>query len=198
MRRITSNMLTVLMGLAIAWSAALSWFLQTLPSTNMPYSLKTDGIIVLTGGNGRIERGLEALSNDAAPVLFISGVGQRVTLPQMLAAHATNEERARIIGRHLEIVLGHAADSTQSNATEAAQFISARGLHSIRLVTAGYHMRRSLLEFTAAIPGITIIPDPVFPEDFRQSDWWRAPTPRRILFTEFHKYLGAVLLHNMQ
>ncbi len=54
--------------------------------------------------------------------------------------------------------------------------MDARGglFHSLRLVTANYHMPRSLLEFARAMPDIEIVPHPVFPEISRGPHWWAA------------------------
>lgn len=194
MRKLISFLLTVVMGGAILWSAALVWFIQTLPSSGTPYTVTTDAIVALTGGNGRVEHGLEALAEGAAPVLLVSGVGRHVTLPQLLLAHAKPETRARIRARDGEIVLDYIASSTNSNASETAAFVTERKVTSIRLVTAGYHMRRSLLEFRAAMPNVVLVPDPVFPTEFRRDEWWRHANTRRLMFSEFHKYFGALLL----
>ena len=43
---------------------------------------------------------------------------------------------------------------------------------SLRLVTANYHMPRSLLEFRRAMPALHIVPHPVFPDNFKRDDWW--------------------------
>ena len=136
------------------------------------------------------------LAAGAAPVLLISGAGQHVTLPQMLAAHATREVQQQIITRDpsAQIVLDYMADSTQSNAQLAAHFISERHIHSVRLITAHYHMPRSLLEFETAIPELKIVADPVFPDGFRRDQWWQHDNTRRLVFSEFYKYFAALLL----
>ena len=48
-----------------------------------------------------------------------------------------------------------------------------RGYHSLRLVTGGYHMPRSLLEFSEALPEAEVVPHPVFPDS-------QGPAARRI------------------
>ena len=186
----------MLIAAAIIWSMALLWFVQTMPQDATPASVKTDAIIVLTGGNGRVERGLAMLAADAAPVLLISGVGQHVTLPQMLAAHATRGVQQQIISRDpaAHIVLDYMAETTQSNAEMATRFITERHIHSIRLITAHYHMKRSLLEFKTAMPELDIITDPVFPDGFRRNQWWQHEPTRHLVFSEFYKYFAALLL----
>ena len=64
---------------------------------------------------------------------------------------------------------------------------------SLRLVTAGYHMPRSLLEFRRALPGVRIVPHPVFPERVRQADWWAFPGTAWLIVGEYVKYLGAIV-----
>ncbi len=63
------------------------------------------------------------------------------------------------------------------------------GYHSLRLVTASYHMPRSLLEFRRAMPDIEILPYPVFPVRFKQDQWWLWPGTLTLLVTEYDKYL---------
>lgn len=159
----------------------------------MSPQVKTDAIIVLTGGADRVERGLEMLAASAAPVLFISGVGPHVTKAQMLAAHASPEAQRGIAQHGPEIVFDYEAATTQSNAQQALVFVEARHIGSIRLVTAHYHMPRSLLEFRRAMPNVRIVPDPVFPEGFRRNEWWQHDNTRRLLFSEYGKYFGALL-----
>jgi len=64
---------------------------------------------------------------------------------------------------------------------------------SLRLVTANYHMRRSLLEFSALMPDFTIIPEPVLPGNFQREQWWRHPASRALVLSEYHKYIATWL-----
>src|SRR3546814_4570320 len=63
--------------------------------------------------------------------------------------------------------LGFEAADTAGNALETAGWLNAHGYKSIRLVTANYHMPRSLVEFSRRLPGITIVPPPVLPDRMR-------------------------------
>jgi uncharacterized SAM-binding protein YcdF (DUF218 family) len=185
--------LFILMAAALVWCGALVWFVHSMPTESAPASVRTDAIIVLTGGQGRVEHGLDMLAANAAPVLFISGVGPHVTRLQMLNQHASLPTREAILARQPEILFDYVAETTKTNAQQAAEFVHQRGIRSIRLVTANYHMPRSRLEFTAAMPGVEIVSDPVFPEGFRRDEWWRHDNTRRLVFSEFYKYFAALI-----
>lgn len=139
--------------------------------------------------------GLEMLAQGAAPLLYITGVGEHVTTEQMLEEHASPVAKGILYHADVDIELDHVARSTVSNADQSAAFLRKRGIKSIRLITANYHMKRSMHEFKTAIPEITILADAVFPEDFKRDEWWLHPNTRRLVFSEFYKY-GAVLLRD--
>lgn len=173
--------------LALAWLGGLVWFASVIPPKVEDAETVTDAIVVLTGGSGRLDEGLALLAKGKAKKLFVSGVYRGVEVTQLLRI-------ARVSSANLEccIALGHAADSTFGNAVETAQWMAVERFHSLRLVTAAYHMPRSLLEFRRAIPGATIIPHPVFPERVKQ-DWWYWPGSAGLVINEYHKYLLALL-----
>ena len=59
------------------------------------------------------------------------------------------ELAASVAGR---VTLGHAAASTRGNARRDRAWARERGIRSVRVVTAGYHMPRALLELRRALP----------------------------------------------
>jgi uncharacterized SAM-binding protein YcdF (DUF218 family) len=168
---------------ALAWACGLLWFASTIPTAVDDTATHTDAIVVLTGGSERIETGLALLDQGLAERLFVSGVGEQVKTGDLLP-------RTRGLRPELEgsITVGTAASNTPGNALETAVWVRATNVHSIRLVTAAYHMRRSLLEFRAAMPGIAIVPHAVFPANVK-SDWWRWPGTARLIAGEYTKFL---------
>lgn len=182
----------ILFAIIAFWGLGLAVFVHSLPTRSTPASVKTDAIIVLTGGNARVERGFAMLASGAAPVLLISGVGKDVTVRDMLMEHADATTRAAISERGASIVLDHVALTTQTNARESAQFVRERQFKSIRLITAHYHMPRSMAEMQAALPEVEIVADPVFPAGFRRDQWWRHKTSRDLVLSEFHKSLAVL------
>jgi uncharacterized SAM-binding protein YcdF (DUF218 family) len=67
------------------------------------------------------------------------------------------------------------------------------GYRSLRLVTANYHIPRSLLLFHAAMPDTEIIPHPVTPDSVKLYEWWKHPGTIMLLATEYNKFLVANL-----
>lgn len=147
-----------------------------------------DAIVVLTGGSERVRTGVELLKAGKGKKLFISGVHPGLTLEHILSAMDVDDAT-----RSCCIVLGHAAGSTEGNAEETQNWLSLEEYHSIRLVTANYHMPRSLLLFRTALQDITIVPHPIAPESVMLKDWWLHAGTASLLVTEYNKYLFARL-----
>ena len=169
------------------WLVGLLWFAKDLPVSVAAPARATDAIVVLTGGSGRVHQGLELLAQRRAKKLFISGVYRGVDVRELLVVSQRSPADLDCC-----IALGYEADSTRGNARETADWMRAQGLGSLRLVTAAYHMPRSLLEFRRAMPEIEIVPHPVFPEHLKQRDRWRWPGSASLIISEYNKYLVAL------
>lgn len=178
-------LVVALMGL---WLLGLWRFAAAIPTEVQDSTRETDAIVVLTGGSLRVESGLALLAAGKARKLFVSGVYRGVDVAELLRVSRQSPDSVACC-----VMLGHAADNTFGNARETADWMSAEGFHSLRLVTAGYHMPRSVLEFTRAMPGVEIIPNPVFPEFLRGHPWWSARGTATLIVTEYDKYLFALI-----
>ncbi len=178
-------------GLGALWLAGLIWFAETIPreqpALDAPEAQRrTDAIVVLTGGSERLEAGLELLAAGRAHKLFVSGVYHSVDVRTLLRVSRQKPAEAECC-----IVLGYAADNTVGNAAETAAWMRAEHFTSMRLVTANYHLRRSLLEFRIALPEVEILPYPVVPANVRVPDWWLWRHTTGLIVTEYNKYLVA-------
>ena len=80
--------------------------------------------------------------------------------------------------------LGKAALNTEGNAEETADWANVYGFASIVLVTADYHMPRSLILFRKAMPGVHIVAHPV------SGEW-----PVLFLVKEYSKYVITLVRH---
>jgi uncharacterized SAM-binding protein YcdF (DUF218 family) len=169
----------------LSWLGGLLWF--ATPPSGETRGAATDAIVVLTGGSLRLQSGIDLLRAGKGRKLFVSGVNQQVDLDDLLGVSGHAPDWARCC-----IVLGHEADDTFGNAQETAQWIRGQDFHSLRLVTAWYHMPRSLLEFDRAMPEIDIVAHPVFPDQVKQERWWAWRGTAALLVNEYVKYLGAL------
>ncbi len=171
-----------------AWLAGLVWFAANVPREVSAPEARTDAIVVVTGGSGRVREGLALLRGDLAAELLVSGVYRGVDLKELLRVR---EEDPGDLGKR--ITLGYDADNTRGNAGETARWMAARNYRSLRLVTSSYHMQRTLLEFRQLMPKVQIVPHPVFAPNVRQDDWWRWPGTANLLISEYMKYLAALV-----
>jgi uncharacterized SAM-binding protein YcdF (DUF218 family) len=179
---------TAAIAAVLVWLAGLGWFTVSSLMLRPDPSASTDAIVVLTGGKLRLEAGIELLAAGKARKLFVSGVNQQVDRDELLRGFGQLPDRVTCC-----VVLGHAADNTFGNARESAAWIREEGYRSLRLVTSWYHMRRSLLEFERAMPGIRILAHPVFahrPDAERLWGWHGAIL---VVVEEYGKFLATLV-----
>lgn len=171
----------------VLWVGGFVVFVSLAPSEEAEIS-ETDAIVVLTGGSERLETALELLNRGAAPRLFVSGVYRGVQVRQLIRMARKDPERLDCC-----IALGYEAEDTAGNAVESAGWMAENDVDSARLVTAWYHMPRSLLALGRAAPTVTILAHPVFPGNVKRQQWWLWPGTVWLLIREYHKYLGELL-----
>jgi uncharacterized SAM-binding protein YcdF (DUF218 family) len=187
------RMLHLALLIGTAWFFGFLLFAAAIPGDVVDRASKTDAIVVLTGGGERLSEGFELLEHGLAPRLYISGVAAGVGIEDLakLVAEAggTMPDEATLKC----CVTIDRAQNTIGNALTSAQWFDEQKIRSIRLVTANYHMNRSLLEFHRARPAIVVVPNPVYPQGMRDPMWYVKPRIVAVLLNEYHKYLGAAL-----
>ncbi|MGQ0677022.1 MAG: YdcF family protein [Rhodospirillales bacterium] len=186
--RIAGRIAAALLARAALWAGGFAWFALRIPVRVDDPAAETDAIVVLTGGSKRLNEGLGLLLQGRAKKLFVSGVHRGVDVAELLRAAQRAPREAGCC-----IALGHEADNTAGNAAETARWMKEQNFGSLRLVTAGYHMPRALLEFRAAMPWAAILPHPVFPDSFPAEGWWRRAGAVVLAAAEYAKYLAAAL-----
>ena len=135
---------------------------------------RTDAVVVLTGGSGRLDRGFALMRRGLARRMLISGVARTVR-PQELIAHYHVDPRLFACC----VELGREAFDTRSNADEVAHWLDLRHFRSLRLVTNDLHMPRARYEIRKRVGDeIRIVADAV-PTN---------PDVRQI-FVEYNKFL---------
>ena len=174
--------------LAVVWLIGLLRFAASIPRDAASPGPPVDAVVVLTGGSGRLSEGIALLQAAQGRKLFVSGVSQGVEVEELLRLSREDPEELACC-----ITLGHRASDTHGNALETAEWMAGQGFRSLRLVTANYHMPRSLFEFRRAMPGIAIAPHPVAPANVRLDAWWLYPGTMRLVIGEYSKLLLAIV-----
>ena len=118
---------------------------------------RTDAVVVVTGGSGRIEHGLDALANGFSSRLLIAGTDPAVTKPDLVRQ---TPQRAKLFACCVD--LGSESVDTRSNAEEAKRWLDDHHYSSLRLVTSDWHMRRARYEFRRVLGDrYRLVPDAV-------------------------------------
>jgi len=182
-KRLFRRLIIPMIGLMLIWTAGLVRFADSIPKIIEEPTRRTDAIIVLTGGSGRLEEGLNLLESDMAKTLFVSGVYQGLEVKTLFRMFKRNPR-----GLEPRIGIG-TATNTLGNALETADWFRGKSFKSMRLVTAAYHMPRSLMEFKYAIPNAQIIAHPVFPAHVKVDEWWAWSGTLELIVSEYNKFI---------
>ncbi len=160
----------------LVWGFGFLWFAIAMPRAAGPG--KAEAVVVLTGGSGRIDRGLEVLGKGWASRLFVSGVDREVRPHEFAIEYGV---RAKLMA--CCVTLGFDSVDTRSNAQEIARWVAQEKIRSIRLVTNDWHMRRAVYELSVALPaGVIVSEDAVISQP-----------SFRTLFLEYHKLIARRL-----
>lgn len=148
---------------------------------------KADAIIVLTGGQSRLEAALDLLKEGKAERLLISGVHPSTGRNAIRAATGSDRDLFSCC-----VDIDREALDTVGNAQEGAKWLREHGYESAILVTNNYHMPRSMLEMSRLAEPVQLVPYPVVNTRLDNWRWIGEPAALRVLVTEYVKYLAAI------
>jgi uncharacterized SAM-binding protein YcdF (DUF218 family) len=146
----------ILASVAVLYLAGFVLFVATLPDPVSNADLaRADGIVALTGEDARLVPAVSLLEDGVARRLLISGVFPETTKSDLkeLTHGGPRFDCCADLGFH--------ARDTRGNAREAADWARRHRFRSLIVVTASYHMPRSLLEFSAAMPNVKLVAYPI-------------------------------------
>ncbi|MDC1428723.1 YdcF family protein [Emcibacteraceae bacterium] len=165
----------------LVWFGGYLWYINKLTSGELTVNEKTDAIVVLTGGQNRLNVAIKLLEDGLAEKLYISGVDEKVTRAELLNLLGSKKELEECC-----IESGNQAEDTVGNAIETLKWLENNNIKTLRVVTSLEHMPRAMIEFKRFIPKIKFIEHPV--------GSWR---PENInyfsLSQEYSKYIISLL-----
>ena len=160
--------------LLLIYTLGFVLFAFTLGKPAPAKAAATDAAVVLTGGPGRIEHGIDVLKAHEAKRLLVAGVDPSVTKPDLVRRIPGSR---KWIGCCVD--LGSESVDTRSNAEEAGRWLARQNYHSLRLITSDWHMRRARYEFQKVLGSkYELVIDAV-----------RTEPGIVTLFSEYNKYL---------
>ena len=161
--------------LLLAWLLGFIWFALLLPRP--ADAGQTDGVIALTGAQGRIGRALDVLHSGQARKMLVAGVDSQVSRAQFASEYGVAPALFACC-----LTLGYQSFDTRSNGEEAAAWIARNHIGSVRLVTTDWHMRRAAFDLAAAAPRRLVIVEDAVPSH----------PSMRMLFVEYNKFIARV------
>lgn len=174
--------------IATLFAGGFGWFVNKVSHLTTPANpTKADAIIVLTGGQSRLDAAMELLASGKGERLLISGVHPSASRRQLQAATGGDK---RLFSCCVDI--DRAALDTIGNAEESAKWVENHAYGTVILVTNNYHMPRSLLEMGRLLHRAKLEPYPVVNSNLDNGGWLTKPRALRVLFTEYNKYLLAL------
>jgi uncharacterized SAM-binding protein YcdF (DUF218 family) len=174
----------VVLGLALA---SFQKFVLTLPNDDTKLSAPIDGLVVATGGQLRIQKGVELLAGGKADRMLISGVGKGITKELLKENLAISNRQARFFDCCVEIEF--TATDTNGNAQATFEWMQKHALDDILLVSANYHLPRAELIFKQYLPENSVYFQAVNPPDLKLSAWYSNWQTTRLLLKEYLKYI---------
>ena len=157
-------------------------------------------VVVVTGSAGRIEAGFRLMLDHDASRMLISGTGDGVSKDDIMriAEKGQGFDRA-VLAERLEccVDLGRKAVNTKGNASEAIAWARTNGIDRMVLVTADFHMPRTLVEFHRLMPAAEVVPFPVPTrglglDQAGTTQWWQSRDRVLTVALEYGKYLASL------
>ena len=160
--------------LALLYAIGFVIFAFTLGKPAAPTARPTDAAVVLTGGSGRLEHGIDVLRHGKARRLLVAGADPSVRKVDLAARIPGSATLLKCC-----VDLGSESVDTRSNAEEASRWLAKNQFHSLRLITSDWHMRRARYEFRRVLGSkYVVVPDAV-----------RTEPSFLLLFEEYNKYV---------
>src|SRR5689334_9767650 len=175
----------VVLAALVLFAGGFGWFADKVSHMTTPANpARADAIIVLTGGQSRLDAAMDLLASGKGKRLLISGVHPSASRRQLQVATGGNKQLFSCC-----VDIDRAALDTIGNAEESAKWVENHAYASVIIVTNNYHMPRSLLEMGRLLHGARIEPYPVVNTNLGNGGWLTKPEALRVLLTEYSKYL---------
>ena len=143
------------------------------------------GIAILTGGKGRIAKGINLFKASPNSLLLISGVDKNIS---------TNEVIPEELLKNKKVFLDRESETTLDNAEQIINWAYNNNLVNVSIITSDYHMPRSILILEKKTTNINFYADPVKTELQEIENLFNNFKLLVFLLEEYLKFLFCYLL----
>ena len=174
------SILFILIFSGIFFSIGFMGFHNSIKSYNTSNETSVEGIAVLTGGKGRIGKGIKLFKNSPGSYLIISGVDKNIKNIDIVPTELLKNNR---------VFIDRKSETTIDNAEAIIKWAKQYRIGNIRIITSDYHMPRSMLILLRKSKSINFYADPVV-SDIHSRDTWISNSKLLIfLIEEYLKFL---------
>ncbi len=147
-------------------------------------------VVAVSGGdtNARTDEAIRLYKNGWSDTLVFSGAAQDKSGMSNAAAMQARAISAGV--PESSILLDEYSATTKQNAENVQTIFASRNIHSIVLVTSGYHQRRASLEFAKRASSVTVLNHPVSQDKDWSMWWWTNPRGWYLAVSELVKIIA--------
>ncbi|MBL4589047.1 MAG: YdcF family protein [Alphaproteobacteria bacterium] len=136
LKKLTILVLAVVLPFLGIYVVGFSVFTLNALNVSAHTTKNVQAVIILTGGENRIKEGVRLLKSEKSLQIFISGVGENITIKNIFPE--THKDLKCCVN------LGHKALDTMGNAEESYKWLAdQKDIRSFYLVTSSYHIPRA-------------------------------------------------------
>ena len=155
-------------------------FFSQIKNYNVSNNYNYQGIAVLTGGKGRIAKGIEVFRNNPESYLIISGVDKKVAIEDILPKDFLVNPK---------IFIDKKSETTIDNVNEIVNWSLKNKISDVIVITSDYHMPRTMLILTKKGEGLNFSSYPVTSSIDLDENFLKDTKTLKFLLEEYFKYI---------
>ncbi len=162
-------------------------FFSQIKNYNVTNNLNPQGIAVLTGGKGRIAKGIEVFRNNPESYLIISGVDKKVSIEDVLPKDFLVNPK---------VFIDKKSETTNDNVNEIVNWSLNNNIRDVIIITSDYHMPRTMLILTKKGKGLNFSSYPVTSSINLEESFLKDSKTLKFLLEEYFKYILSFFIND--
>ena len=169
----------------LCFSFSFVKFYNTINSYKSNNNEVVQGIAVLTGGKGRVAKGIKIFKENQNVNMIISGVDKSIKNIDVIPIGLLESDK---------LFIDKKSETTIENAEEIVKWAIENNLSDISIITSNYHMPRSMLILSKKSKKLNFYADPVISHISMQENLFSNFKLLIFLLEEYLKYLLCYLV----